>query len=56
VAFGAIRRSVGYSAGHDLVSSLGVEAEMMAMTGATEDHRNAVDAFMAKEKPLFEGR
>ncbi len=56
VAFGAIRRSVGYSAGHDLVSSLGVEAEMMAMTGATEDHRNAVDAFIAKEKPLFEGR
>jgi 2-(1,2-epoxy-1,2-dihydrophenyl)acetyl-CoA isomerase len=56
VAFGAIRRSVGYSAGHDLVSSLGVEAEMMAMTGATEDHRNAVDAFMAKEKPMFEGR
>lgn len=56
IAFGAIRRSVGFSAGHDLASSLAVEAEMMALTGATEDHRNAVDAFVAKEKPVFEGR
>ncbi len=29
---------------------------MMALTGATEDHRNAVDAFVAKQKPVFEGR
>jgi 2-(1,2-epoxy-1,2-dihydrophenyl)acetyl-CoA isomerase len=56
VAFGAIRRSVGHSAGHDLASSLDVEAEMMALTGATEDHRRAVDSFVAKEKPVFEGR
>jgi 2-(1,2-epoxy-1,2-dihydrophenyl)acetyl-CoA isomerase len=56
VAYGAIRRSVGYSAGHDLASSLAVEADMMALTGATEDHRNAVDAFVAKQKPVFEGR
>ncbi|HYO41486.1 MAG TPA: enoyl-CoA hydratase-related protein [Nocardioidaceae bacterium] len=56
VAFGAIRRSVGYSAGHDLEASLGVEAQMMALTGATEDHRAAVDAFLAKQKPVFEGR
>jgi 2-(1,2-epoxy-1,2-dihydrophenyl)acetyl-CoA isomerase len=56
VAYGAIRRSVGYSAGHDLASSLALEADMMALTGATEDHRRAVDAFVAKEKPVFEGR
>ena len=36
--------------------SLAFEAEMMALTGATEDHRNAVDAFVAKQKPVFEGR
>ena len=56
VAFGAIRRSVAFSAGHDLESSLAFEADMMALTGATEDHRNAVDAFVAKQKPAFEGR
>ena len=56
VAYGAIRRSLGHSAGHDLASSLAFEADMMALTGATEDHRNAVDAFVAKQKPVFEGR
>ena len=56
VAFGAIRRSVTHSAGHDLESSLAFEAEMMALTGATEDHRRAVDSFVAKQKPVFEGR
>ena len=29
---------------------------MMALTGATQDHRNAVDAFVAKQQPSFEGR
>ncbi|MGZ4489304.1 MAG: enoyl-CoA hydratase/isomerase family protein [Nocardioidaceae bacterium] len=56
VAYGAIRRSVTHSAGHDLESSLAFEAEMMALTGATEDHRRAVASFVAKEQPTFEGR
>ena len=56
VSYGAIRRSLEHSAGHDLVSSLAFEAEMMALTGATQDHRNAVDAFVAKQKPVFEGK
>ena len=56
VSYGAIRRSLEHSAGHDFVSSLAFEAEMMALTGATQDHRNAVDAFVAKQKPVFEGR
>jgi 2-(1,2-epoxy-1,2-dihydrophenyl)acetyl-CoA isomerase len=56
VAYGAIRSSLGHSAGHDLASSLAFEADMMAMTGATEDHRAAVDAFVAKQKPEFHGR
>ncbi|HET6627392.1 MAG TPA: enoyl-CoA hydratase-related protein [Nocardioidaceae bacterium] len=56
VAFGAVRRSVQYSAGHDLESSLAFEAEMMALTGGTSDHRRAVASFVAKEKPSFEGR
>ncbi|MGZ6804019.1 MAG: enoyl-CoA hydratase/isomerase family protein [Nocardioidaceae bacterium] len=56
VSYGAIRRSVQHSAGHGLASSLEFEAEMMALTGATADHRNAVAAFVAKEKPVFEGK
>jgi 2-(1,2-epoxy-1,2-dihydrophenyl)acetyl-CoA isomerase len=56
VAFGAVRRSVAFSAGHGLEESLAFEAEMMALTGATSDHQRAVDSFVAKEKPTFEGR
>jgi 2-(1,2-epoxy-1,2-dihydrophenyl)acetyl-CoA isomerase len=56
VSYGAIRRLVGYSAGHGLESSLAFEAEMMALTGATEDHRNAVQSFVAKQEPVFEGK
>jgi 2-(1,2-epoxy-1,2-dihydrophenyl)acetyl-CoA isomerase len=56
VAFGAIRRSVQHSAGHDFDSSLDFEAKMMALTGGTGDHRRAVASFVAKEKPTFEGR
>jgi 2-(1,2-epoxy-1,2-dihydrophenyl)acetyl-CoA isomerase len=55
-AYGAIRRSVAYSAGHTFEDSLAFEAEMMTMTGSTEDHRNAVASFVAKEKPRFTGR
>ena len=29
---------------------------MMNATGATDDHRAAVAAFVAKEKPVFTGR
>jgi len=56
LAYGAIRRSVGFAASHGLEESLAYEAEMMALTGATEDHRNAVASFVAKERPTFHGR
>ena len=56
LAYGAIRRSVAHSAGHDLAESLAFEASMMKLTGDTEDHRNAVDAFVAKQRPTFTGR
>jgi 2-(1,2-epoxy-1,2-dihydrophenyl)acetyl-CoA isomerase len=56
VAFGAVRRAVEFSAGHDFESSLDFEGQMMSLTGATEDHAKAVASFVAKEKPVFEGR
>jgi 2-(1,2-epoxy-1,2-dihydrophenyl)acetyl-CoA isomerase len=56
VSYGAIRRSVEFSAGHDFADSLAFEALMMTLTGDTEDHRNAVAAFVKKDKPTFTGR
>jgi 2-(1,2-epoxy-1,2-dihydrophenyl)acetyl-CoA isomerase len=56
VAFGAVRRSLEHAAGNDITSSLAFEAEMMALTGGTDDHARAVASFVAKEKPVFEGR
>ena len=56
LSYGSIRRAVAYSAGHDLTSSLDHEAQLMDLTGTTADHRGAVDAFLAKQPPTFEGR
>jgi 2-(1,2-epoxy-1,2-dihydrophenyl)acetyl-CoA isomerase len=56
VAFGAMRRSVSYAAGVTLAEALALESAMMTRTGATADHSAAVAAFVAKEKPVFEGR
>jgi 2-(1,2-epoxy-1,2-dihydrophenyl)acetyl-CoA isomerase len=56
MAYGSIRRSVAFSAGHQLSESLAQEADQMALTGASQDHAAAVAAFIAKEKPTFQGR
>jgi 2-(1,2-epoxy-1,2-dihydrophenyl)acetyl-CoA isomerase len=56
MAYGSIRRAVAYAAGHPLTESLAKEGEFMARTGASADHHAAVDAFLAKEKPVFTGR
>jgi 2-(1,2-epoxy-1,2-dihydrophenyl)acetyl-CoA isomerase len=56
LAYGSIRRAVAASAGQDLRTALAHEAELMTLTGASADHRAAVDAFLAKAKPTFEGR
>jgi 2-(1,2-epoxy-1,2-dihydrophenyl)acetyl-CoA isomerase len=56
VAFGSIRQAVAYASAHPLEESLAFEADKMALTGGTADHLAAVDAFMAKEKPVFTGR
>jgi 2-(1,2-epoxy-1,2-dihydrophenyl)acetyl-CoA isomerase len=54
-AYAAIRRSVAAAASSSLAEALTVEAEMMRWTGASADHRNAVEAFVAKQKPVFTG-
>jgi len=56
VAYGAVRRAVAFAAAHPLDEALAYEGELMTLTGGTEDHRGAVDAFLKKEKPTFNGR
>lgn len=55
LAFGAVRRAVEFSAGAPLEEALEHEAQLMAATGASADHRAAVAAFLAKEQPVFAG-
>lgn len=56
IAYGSVRRAVGFAATHELSESLAKEAELMKLTGGTADHHSAVDAFIAKKPPVFEGR
>jgi 2-(1,2-epoxy-1,2-dihydrophenyl)acetyl-CoA isomerase len=56
VAYAAIKETIAFSASHDLADSLAREAETQARCGATEDHRNAVEAFLAKQQAVFTGR
>jgi 2-(1,2-epoxy-1,2-dihydrophenyl)acetyl-CoA isomerase len=55
-AYAAIKQTIAFSASHDLADSLAREAETQARCGATEDHRNAVEAFLAKQPAVFIGR
>jgi 2-(1,2-epoxy-1,2-dihydrophenyl)acetyl-CoA isomerase len=56
LAYASIKRSLVYAASHDLAESLAFEGVQMALTGRSQDHRNAVASFLAKQKPVFEGR
>jgi 2-(1,2-epoxy-1,2-dihydrophenyl)acetyl-CoA isomerase len=56
VALGSIRQAVTFSADHPFEESVAHEAQLMARTGATQDHRDAVASFVAKERPTFKGR
>jgi 2-(1,2-epoxy-1,2-dihydrophenyl)acetyl-CoA isomerase len=55
VAYGAVRRALAYSAGHDLADSLEREAELITLTAGTADHAAAVTAFLGKQPPTFRG-
>ena len=55
-AYAAIKQSLAFAATSDLEDALAKEGELQAAMGATEDHRNATAAFVAKQKPTFLGR
>ncbi|GLW62271.1 enoyl-CoA hydratase [Actinomadura rubrobrunea] len=56
VAYAAVRSALDHAASHDLAASLEKEAELQERLAETADHRNATEAFLKKEKPVFEGR
>lgn len=56
VAYGAIKRELSIGDAGTLSDALAAEAQAQAICGRTTDHRAAVDAFVAKQKPAFEGR
>ncbi|MFF1904700.1 enoyl-CoA hydratase-related protein [Kitasatospora sp. NPDC058218] len=56
VAYGAIKESLAYGASHSLDELLDKEDELQTLAGDSEDHRIAVRAFIAKEKPTYLGR
>jgi 2-(1,2-epoxy-1,2-dihydrophenyl)acetyl-CoA isomerase len=56
VSYAALKASVHFGASHTLADTLEFEDAMQARCGATADHREAVDAFLAKRAPNFRGK
>ncbi|WP_426566022.1 enoyl-CoA hydratase/isomerase family protein [Angustibacter sp. McL0619] len=56
LAYASIRRAIAFSQSHDLEQSLANEADLMDLTGRSQDHAGAVEAFVAKQRPTFIGR
>ncbi len=55
-AYAAIKESLAYAATATFDEALDKEADLQARAGATQDHRAATAAFLAKERPRFTGR
>ncbi|NMO91030.1 enoyl-CoA hydratase/isomerase family protein [Actinomycetospora sp. TBRC 11914] len=55
-AYAEIKRAVALGTVASLPTVLEHEAAAQVRLGATQDHRDAVEAFLAKQKPVFHGR
>jgi 2-(1,2-epoxy-1,2-dihydrophenyl)acetyl-CoA isomerase len=55
VAYAAIKEALAFGAGTSLEQALAKEDELQARCGATEDHRVATAAFVAKRPATFQG-
>lgn len=56
VAYAQLKRELATGAGADLPTALATEADAQFTAGATADHREAVNAFLAKRRPTFQAR
>jgi 2-(1,2-epoxy-1,2-dihydrophenyl)acetyl-CoA isomerase len=56
VAYASVKESLAHGAEHTLPEALAKEAEMQARAGASQDHREAVAAFLEKRPPAYSGR
>ncbi len=56
VAYAAMKASLRTAAESSLTEALAFEATQMQRTGTSADHRAAVQAFLAKEQPVFRGQ
>jgi 2-(1,2-epoxy-1,2-dihydrophenyl)acetyl-CoA isomerase len=56
LAYAAVRHALAMSATQSFDESLQHEAMLMQQTGESIDHYNAVQAFLAKRRPVFHGR
>ncbi|MFG2005151.1 enoyl-CoA hydratase/isomerase family protein [Spirillospora sp. NPDC048911] len=54
-AYAESKQLIAQSWGQDLAASLATEAKAQARLGLTADHSNAVESFLSKRKPTFEG-
>ncbi len=55
-AYATVKRALQGAWNLDLGSALAAEGEDQMTVGSTEDHRGAVEAFLAKTRPTFTGR
>jgi len=55
IAYAAIKTALARAAVSDLPTALETEAVLQQRAGATQDHRNATAAFLAKQTPVFTG-
>jgi 2-(1,2-epoxy-1,2-dihydrophenyl)acetyl-CoA isomerase len=55
-AYALTKRALVFGQTSTYADSLALEAELQVEAGRTNDHRNAVAAFLRKETPTFEGR
>ena len=56
VSYGYIKAMINQLAFHDLEAEIRYEAEYQAICAATVDHKEGVDAFLEKRKPVFRGK
>jgi 2-(1,2-epoxy-1,2-dihydrophenyl)acetyl-CoA isomerase len=54
-AYAAIKSAMLTAAGTTLAGALAEESRGQSQAGATKDHKEAVEAFVAKRKPNFTG-